>query len=459
MSQRRFILVLFFTCLTADNPQERAFSGKWQSPLHPIGALLFENLHKVTGIDLFRFSGLDVILVLLLCASISRRPAGGVPLAKGLRVALTTSLLTILWLEAWGIVRGGDFKSSLWQFRQIIWLPPLVYILVRTLRDRRDYAAVAKVIVGAAAVKVALGLYFVLMIVPGLPERERPSFATSHSDSLLFVSAIFIVVATLLQQRNKTNIKWALAVVAWSGVGLVINNRRLAFVGLGAGLYVMYRLLGGATRRRLQRMVLATAPFALLYVYAGRNHGDAWLWKPAAAVASVFTQKDRSSGTRDIENFNLIQTVKLNRLLGSGFGHEYLERVKADNIARTFALYRFIGHNSVLWLLSVAGLFGFCALWMLFAVAAYYGARAFRVARHPRDRAAAEASVAIVTAYIIQAYGDMGLQSWAGVLLLGIAATVAGKLAVAGASQAPTSSSAAVGKAPWSPPTCARRLA
>jgi hypothetical protein len=93
-------------------------------------------------------------------------------------------------------------------------------------------------------------------------------------------------------------------------------------------------------------------------------------------------------------------------------------------------MYRYIGHNSVLWLFAVAGLLGFVAVWMFLAVGVYFATRAFRFARTPPERAAAEVSAAVIMAYVIQAWGDMGLQSWVGVFVLAGALAIAGKLAV-----------------------------
>jgi hypothetical protein len=264
--------------------------------------------------------------------------------------------------------------------------------------------------------------------VPGL--KEKPAFVTSHSDSLLFVTALFIVIAHAVQTTSRKSLWTCAWVVPWILFGLAINNRRLAFVSFGGGLFLMFVMLRGALRRRLTKIAKLAAPVVLVYVIAGRNHGDSPVFKPAAAIASVFTQKDRSSATRDIENFNLIQTLKANRILGTGFGHEYIELVHADDISGAFALYRYIGHNSVLWLWSVSGVVGFTAFWMFLAVGVFYAARAYRHAELPRERSGAIVSMACILAYIIQAWGDMGAQSWMGVFVLALALVTAGKLAV-----------------------------
>jgi hypothetical protein len=134
---------------------------------------------------------------------------------------------------------------------------------------------------------------------------------------------------------------------------------------------------------------------------------------------------------RDIENYNLILTWRKHLVLGSGFGHEYDEFSKADSIKELFQLYRYVGHNSVLWLESVGGAVGFTAIWMLLALLAYFAARGHRFATAPVDRAAALAALSVAPIVGVQAQGDMGLTSWTAAFFLGAALAVASKLAVA----------------------------
>jgi hypothetical protein len=135
-------------------------------------------------------------------------------------------------------------------------------------------------------------------------------------------------------------------------------------------------------------------------------------------IRSVSSQEDSSSKTRDIENFNLIQTLKLHPILGSGFGHEYVETVQANRVDQYFAQYRFIAHNSVLWLLSLSGWLGFTFVWMIFPVGMLIALRVHRQCTTPVDRVTAFVTATAVLCFVLQAWGDMGLQSWMGTLIV-----------------------------------------
>ena len=102
-------------------------------------------------------------------------------------------------------------------------------------------------------------------------------------------------------------------------------------------------------------------PLVVVY-FAIAHFKTTGIFAPGASLLSVTKQKDGSSITRDIENFNLLVTLRQHPFVGSGWGHEYVELVKADDISKFFPQYRYIAHNSVLWLWSIGGLAGFTLL-------------------------------------------------------------------------------------------------
>lgn len=432
---RVLMLALLATGLVVDIPAERPASGHWRSPFYGVGSLLYDNLNNVLDVPSLRFSGLDVIVVVLVLLVALRLAyghrgdaAGRLPVASPMTVALAIAFVAVAWLELWGLARGGDFRNSLWQIRQLLWLPVLGALFNHALRGPADFALVGRIVVGAACAKVALGLYFLLAIAR--PQGLEAPYVTSHGDSVLFVVACAICVARWLQRPSLGHLALNLTATPWLLLGISINNRRLAFVSLFGALAVMYVLLEGRTKRALTLTGLALLPLLLVYLAIGTKRSTG-IFAPASAVVSVLSQSDASSATRDIENYNLLQTLKQAPLAGSGFGHEYLEISRAYDISHAFAQYRFIAHNSVLWLWSIGGLVGFTAIWLLLAVTVFLAARAYRCGRDWRDRLAATFVLAVVVAWLVQAWGDMGSQSWVGTLLLSVSFALAGKLAVA----------------------------
>jgi hypothetical protein len=148
-------------------------------------------------------------------------------------------------------------------------------------------------------------------------------------------------------------------------------------------------------------------------------------------VLSVLQQKDASSATRDIENYNLLQTLKGNKLLGSGWGHEYKEVSKAYDISKFFAQYKYIAHNNVLWLWTIGGPVGFTFIWLPLVLGFFFARRSYLFAASPMDRAAALAVLGVLVSFVIEAWGDMGTQSMNCTMLAAAAIAVSGKLATA----------------------------
>jgi hypothetical protein len=61
-------------------------------------------------------------------------------------------------------------------------------------------------------------------------------------------------------------------------------------------------------------------------------------------------------------------------------------------------------------------------------VGAFLAARSYPRARTPEDRATALVCLSLFMTYALQAYGDMGLQSWEGALLLAAALAATARL-------------------------------
>jgi hypothetical protein len=274
-----------------------------------------------------------------------------------------------------------------------------------------------------------MGIYFYEVICR--PLNTQPPYVTTHSDSVLFVIAVMVVILRWFERRDLTG--WLLCLISLPLIvrGMMINNRRLAYVSLAAVMALAFALLPRSPlKRKMTRLAALAVPIAAIYFVVGWG-ASARIFRPVQVARSVIlSETDRSTQTRDIENYNLLQTLKMSPLLGQGFGHEYLELSKADDISRIFQQYRYIPHNSLLGLWAFGGLVGFSAIWMPLVAGVFLALRSQRLARDPLSRSAALVCAAVVITYALQAFGDMGLQSAEGAFLLAAALAVAGRLAL-----------------------------
>jgi len=430
---RASALVLLFLALSLESPGDA--SGQWRSPLYTLGALMLANLNVTLPVRALRFTGLDVAMALLIVVIVLRRAVRSevdrtdVPAARPMNGAVAAWLGTVLALWAYGLARGGDFRNSLWQVHQFLMLPVAYFVFRFALRGPRDYRALARVFVAAACVKACLALWVRLVVSANMDVLPT---ATSHGDSVLFAGAAAIVVALLVEEAAPGRRAIAGVVLALLTAGMVANNRRLAWVELGAALVAVYAMSSlTRTKRRVRRAIALSLPVLILYGVVGWT-SSARVFRPVAIVRSlVATRADWSTSMRDIENFNLTWTLRAHPLLGSGFGHEYVEKVKAVDISSIFAQYRYVPHNSVLGLLAFGGVIGLSGVLLALVVGVYLAARAHRFAGAPGHRAAGLAVISAVVVYLIQCYGDMGFMSWTGVFTIAPALAVAGQLASA----------------------------
>lgn len=430
-------LVLTFLALTLENPSDVPASGLWKSPLYPVGAVLLAHLNLTFAQKWMIFSGVDVVLVYLFTIALVRwarrsRVDPPVESASPMRVFAAVSVGGAGWIWVWGMAHGGaDVASSLWQVQRVVYLPIVFFLFHLALRGPRDRAALGKVVIAAACVKAALALYVRATVPPPAGEPTLP-YATTHPDSMLFAGAFALVVAVLVERVDRRRALLAVLALPLLAAGMIANHRRVVWVELGAALVMLY-VLTPATKgkRALTRAAVLASPVALLYVAAGWGSSSA-VFGPVQVVRSVVdSQADASTAWRDWENYNLFYTLRQSPLLGTGYGHGYLEIVKLPDISQGYALYRFVPHNSILGLWAYGGLVGFIALWTMLVVGVFLAVRAARHATRPADRTAALAASAAVVVYLVHCYGDMGLGTWTSVFTVAPALAIASQLAVA----------------------------
>jgi O-Antigen ligase len=348
---------------------------------------------------------------------------------RAMKVAILVALAGIGFEELYGLYKGGDLRNSFWQIRPLIELPVTTVLFLSAFRWPRDRALLMGTLVVSALAKTGVGVYFYFVIMSDRP-RDNLAFVTSHSDSMLYIMTVVAVGIPVLQQRSARAMRLALVVLPLMVLVLVLNNRRLAWVELAIAVVVMYFLHPrDRAWRFITRAIVCSIPIGVLYLAVGWNSSSS-IFKPVQMVHSVVSgEKDRSTETRNIENYNLTQTLKPNLLTGTGFGHEYLEYVQADNISMFFPQFRYLPHNSLLGLWAFTGVLGVSSYWMLMIFGVALAGWTYRRARDPDDRAGAVAMLAASICFMIQAWGDMGLISAECVFLMGASLAVTARLA------------------------------
>jgi O-Antigen ligase len=430
---RRTLVPVIFAQMVVFSPPFEPSSPLWSSVFEPGFRVMVMHLNKTIPLGFLSLSGQETIYIMLFFLIMIRiargqriDEVGQTKSATVLFFFLGLSLLMVTWLETWGLARGGSFKSSLFQIRQLLWLPLQVFVLSYALRDSADFKRIGLVITLAAMVKAAVGSIFVAEVLSG--GGESPPFMTSHEDSVLYVSVMFMWIAAWVHQQNWQRLAAAAVVVVWILIAIVLNNRRLAWVGVVGCCLVFYPLVGGRLKRRLKLALIALAPLIATYFIIARSYSGG-IFKPGADLVGIANTKDGSTLWRLMENQNMVLTFRAHRLFGSGFGHEWYEYVPLPTVAENYAEYRLIAHNSLLWLMGVAGTIGFMVIWMPIVVGVYLAARSYHQARNAADRNAAVTVLVVAVCYVNHAWADIGIGTPVPTFLLACALALAGKLA------------------------------
>jgi len=385
-----------------------------QLPVHMSGL-------EACYVAIFALAGIRAVLGIRIDSE-KRQPG-----SRMLYIALVWILVAIVVLEVRGVLRGyANIQQSLWQFHGLLWIPILAMFVGSSMRSAREAPTLAWMFTLAASFKILYAAY--LMHTVAAPAGIKPDAATGHEDSILYVAVLFMWLAAAAHRPTKGALMRFGLISGWILYGLVLNNRRIAYVGLAVSLLTLYMLFQGRLKRIATKAVLYSLPFLVIYLAVGKNKPRG-IFKPAAMIMSVGEQKDASSQTRDIENFNLIQTLKPHIIMGNGWGYEYNEVVRAFDISTVFEQYKFIAHNSILWLIAIGGMVGFALLWVPFAVAFFLGIRAYRSATDWMDKTSASTALAVLSMFVVQAWGDMGTQGMMSGQVIACALAIIAKLA------------------------------
>ena len=429
------LLVTTFLALTLENPSDMPACGQWKSPFYDIGAVLLVHLNVTLPYKALFFSGFDVVLVYLFVVAAVRwlkgsRIDAGTERGGPMMWFAGLSVAGAAWMWVYGMASGGaDVANSLWQVQRVVYLPALVFLFQLAFRGPADTIALGKVIVSAACLKALLAIYIRATVAPP-PGDTTLSYATTHADSMLFAVAFCSVLAMLIHRRNN-RLFWVAVVLPLLIAGMVANGRRLAWVELAAGVSTVVMFTPWShTKRAAVRGATFASPLFLAYAVAGWNSGSA-AFAPVHTLRSVIDSKaDPSTLWRDLENYNLFYTLRHHPLLGTGYGHGYVEIISLPDVSSAYSLYRFLPHNSILGLWAYGGLIGFTALWAMLVVGRFLAGRSYRCAVAADDRMAALTAVSVVVVYLVYCYGDLGLGTWTSVFTVGPAFAIASRLAV-----------------------------
>ncbi|MGC3996236.1 MAG: O-antigen ligase family protein [Anaeromyxobacter sp.] len=351
--------------------------GIWNTPFILLGDVLTDVSGAITHV---KVAGFEVLTFLLLAVVVFRRSVGSardglnpVPVATAARDALLLYLLGFLYAEAISVASGHGLAP--WKARYLLHVPLLFLLFQAAYRDPRDFRALAMAVVAAAQIKGLIAFY--VQIVAVRLTGGKLAYATNHGDSVLFVMALVILAVRVMEQTSRRAMLEAAALAVLPMVGLMENGRRIAWAMLELALMLIYFVSPWkAWKRTVTRAILIGAPVLLLYVAAGWNSGGGGLFGPVHKIRTMLDGSvDSSTFWREVEAWNVANTMRDRPYIGTGLGGEYVETMMNDDISAGYKEYREWPHNTVLGLLLYAGLPGFTLTWFVYPVTLFLAVR------------------------------------------------------------------------------------
>jgi O-Antigen ligase len=430
---RSTMLTLMFFALTLENPAEMPAAGRWKSPFFYVGGLFLNHFKTVIG-GFWFFGGLDLML---LAAGVAwflkvRGRSRGIGTPRPMIRLAQLCYGAILFTFIIGKINGdGDGSMAVWQIDRVMYLPVVFLLCQAAFTGPKDYQAVGKVILVAATMRATLAIVLRAVLtskVDELGESDLP-YTTTHHDSMLFGAAVVLLVSLIIQRAGPKALRLALLLLPILFGGMIANDRRMVWVQIALVFVALYFITEpNAIKRKIQRAALFLVPVVVGYIAVGWSQKGG-IFKPVQMIRStVDSSGDESTAWRDLENFNLIFTLRTKPLVGVGYGHGFYEVWPLPQV--DYALERYLPHNSVLGLWCYGGYIGFTGITLLWVAGVYFGIRAYHHCKDPFEKAAALVSFGIILIYYVQCFGDLGLGTITGVYLAAPALAVACKLAV-----------------------------
>jgi hypothetical protein len=422
---------MLFLALVAEPPV--MYEGKLWTPARLFGWFTF-----ISPIKLSPFEMLCIVL-LIVCA---RKQRAGI--ARPVVKTIYLSVATVVFSAIYGLSRGGLLQPIYTQTH--MWLFALVFALtaMSALTTAADFRRLSDAIVYAAIWRSCTALTFYMMVRGSWP---MPQVMTTHDDSVLFVAGILILVSRAIEHRTRRTLNRVFLATPLILLGIVVNNRRLAWSGLAGGMLIVYFMLPAKSvvTRRLNSYLRAASPILAIYVIVGWGRPEP-VFKPLSAFASMGSANaggkfDPSTKARDNENIGMVIMVEQRPLLGTGLGHEFLEVDSSFSVPRSvYPMYYFSPHNSVLAVLAFYGSLGFAGLWLILPLSVYFNARTYRVSQSPVERSVAVTGIVHAWLYFNQAFGDMGLTYLTPAVIAGAGIAASARLVVSSGAWPATSS-------------------
>lgn len=395
----------------------------------PIAAAFWEMPPKLDKLVPFTTSPLELFTMVAAASAFLTRPS---QVKLPLIAWAVPGVLMLGFLYGW--FKGGPSNLAYNEARGLI-VGVAVFVLASRVLPR-DPASLIKPVMVAVTLLAASMVARYIIYVRGERLDVPVEFAFSHEGSVILGVGLVVSTVALFRREGTMGQRVQAALCcALIFAAMIASGRRAATLVL---------LVGGGTLglamlpRRPKLVIVLAIPILLgtgayLGAYWNKEYGA--LAQPARAIRSQFdpSLRDESSDEyRTIEKFDVVETIRANRLFGVGFGRPFYQVRPLPNLERFWPLQYYTPHQNVLWLWLKLGVLGISVV-LAFAVVAMN--RCIQAARHARtdeEWGVAVVCLTVLVMFLIYSTVDLGFIGPRSVAPAVVACAVAFSFAKAG---------------------------
>jgi heme exporter protein D len=304
-----------------------------------------------------------------------------------------------------GIAGGGDFRIASWQARFLVCNLFWTIGMFSAVNKLDDVYRFGELLFRATLVKAALFLLIFASYYGGskMYMGDKIEYVSSHSDSMYYAVGLGLTIFRILfDQQISVKIKsigWAILLA----MPLFINERRVAIIALLGGLvlssFFIVPTLPPKIKKKLPTYGVIVAILGVVFWFSPLN--------PTQSI--VNEQSAGEKDYRDIENYNLYNSIGRFPFLGIGFGVPFPQYEQLPDVIKFSEMLAWIPHNNFLMVWAFVGFAGPVSVGMYLLFGAATAVRTFRLTYDYRNRVIGLVAFLAVCQYGFYFWADIGM--------------------------------------------------
>jgi hypothetical protein len=376
---------------------------------------LFKSLSVGVGLTGVAVNPAEILIATVAATWVLKAVAeGNMALPRShLAVGVGLLLVAVIAGEAHGLATGSNVVASLWEVRPWAYLACAYVLAAQLIKTRRLVWAVLWTMVIASGLK---GLEGTIRWLVSLRVLTKPAEQILGHEESVFLGLFILLTAALWLLRVKGRMRQvATALLPFVVFTNLANNRRTAYVILGAGIAILIAVAWAREpRQRWMTGGIAVALLAAMTLYLPVFWNRTGLpAAPAIAIRSAVDPNQRNAASdlyRVLENTDLGIDIRASTPFGIGFGKPIPTPIALTDVTNIDSFIVYEPHNTILYIWLRMGFPGAIAFWWMIGAAIVAACGLARV-RDTQLPLVGTFALLAMSSYLIEGWYDQGLVS------------------------------------------------